>query len=111
MAANECDTNADTCCLGKNFVILEFTQRAANIYAYIKDIAPIVGVPIVSGGTAWDDPVTGQTYILVINKGLYHGNKMDYSLIKPNQIRDYGISLWDNAYDKSRNGKFSVELD
>ena len=61
MAANGCDTNADTCCLGKNFVILEFTQRAADVYAFIKDIAPIVGVPIVSGATAWDDPVTGQT--------------------------------------------------
>ena len=67
MAAKECDTNKDTCCLGNNFVILELIQRAAEVYAYIKDIAPIVGVPIVSGTTAWDDPVTGKTYILVIN--------------------------------------------
>ena len=108
---NECDTNADTCCLGRNFIILEFTQRAADVYAYIKDIAPVVGVPIVSGATAWDDPVTGQTYILVINEGLYYGNKMDHSLINPNQIRNYGIPLWDNAYDKSRNGELSIELD
>ena len=57
-AENECDTNADTCCLGKNFVILEYTQRTADVYAYMKDITPIVGVPIVSGATAWDDPVT-----------------------------------------------------
>ena len=111
MAANECDTNADTCCLGKNFVILEFTQRAADVYAYIKDIAPIVGVPIVSGATAWDDPVTGQTYILVINEGLYYGNKMDHSLINPNQITAYVIPLWDNVYDQSRNGELSIELD
>ena len=61
--------------MGKNFVILEFTQRAADVYAYIKDIAPIVGVPIVSEATAWDDPVTGQTYILVINEGLYYGEQ------------------------------------
>ena len=47
IAANECDTNADTCCLGKNFIVLEYTQRAADVYAYIKDIEPIVGVPIV----------------------------------------------------------------
>ena len=71
MAANECDTNADTCCLGKNFVIPEFTQQSADVYAYIKDITPIVGVPIVNGAMAWDDPVTGQTYILVINEGLW----------------------------------------
>ena len=90
---NECDTNADTCCLGKNFVILEFTQRTADVYAYIKDIAPITGIPIVSGATAWDDPITEQTYILVINEGLYYGNKMDHSLINPNQVRDYGVPL------------------
>ena len=111
LAENECDTNADTCCLGKNFVILEYTQRTADVYAYMKDIEPIVGVPIVSGATAWDDPDTEQTYILVINEGLYYGNQMDHSLINPNQIRDYGIPLWDNAYDKSRNGELSIELD
>ena len=111
MAANECDTNVDTCCLGKNFVILEFTQQAADMYAYIKDIAPIVGVPILSGTIAWDDPVTGQTYILVINEGLYYGNKMDHSLINPNQIRAYGIPPWDNAYNQTRNDELSIELD
>ena len=36
---------------------------------------------------------------------------MDHSLINPNQIRDYGIPLWDNAYDTSQNGELSVELD
>ena len=81
------------------------------MYAYIKDIAPIVGVPIVSGATAWDDPVTGQTYILVINEGLYYVNKMDHYLINPNQIRAYGILLWDNTDDQSINDELSIELD
>ena len=36
---------------------------------------------------------------------------MDHSLINPNQIRDYGIPLWDNAYDKARNGELSIELE
>ena len=109
MVVNECDTNADTCCLGKHCVILESTQRAVDVYAYVKDIAPIVSVPIVSGATDWDDPGTRQTYIMVINEGLYYGNKMDHSLIDPNQIREYGIPLWDNAYDKTRNGELSIE--
>ena len=81
------------------------------MYAYIKDIAPIVGVPIVSEATAWDDPVTRQTYILVINEGLYYGNKIEHSLINTNQIRAYGIPLWDNAYDQAKNGELSIELD
>ena len=47
----------------------------------------------------------------MINEGLYYGNKIDHSLINPNQIRAYGIPLWDNAYDQSINGDLSIELD
>ena len=90
-------------------MILEFTQRAADVYAHVKDIAPIVGVPIVSGATALDNPVTGKTYILVINKDLYYGNKMDHFLINPNQVRAYGSPLWNNAYATSWNGELSIE--
>ena len=60
-ARNECDTNAETCCLGENFVILEYTRRTADVYAYDKSLKPMEGVPIVSGATAWDDPMTNQT--------------------------------------------------
>ena len=35
---------------------------------------------------------------------------MDHSLVNPNQIRAYGIPLWENAYDQSRNGELSIEL-
>ena len=101
-AQNECDTNADTCCLGQNFVILEYTRRTADVYAYDKSIKPLENVPIVSGATAWDDPITKQTVILVINEALYYGTKLDHSLINPNQIRHYGIDFWDNPFDKER---------
>ena len=60
-AENECDTNADTCCLGRNFTILEYTRRTADVYVYDKSIKPTENVPIVSGATAWDDPTTGET--------------------------------------------------
>lgn len=64
---NECDTNADTTCLGKNFVILHFTTRTADVFPYDKSYQPMENVPIVSGATAYDNERTGQTYILVIN--------------------------------------------
>lgn len=101
-ASNECDTNADTCCLGKNFIILEPTRRTADVYAYDKSIKPIEGVPIVNGATAWDDPITGQTLILVINEALYYGTKLEHTLINPNQVRSFGIDFWDNPFDKER---------
>ena len=36
---------------------------------------------------------------------------MNHSLIHPNQIRAYGIPLWENAYNQSQNGELSIELD
>jgi hypothetical protein len=101
-AHGECDTNADTCCLGRNFLILHYTTRAADVYAYDKSYKPLEGVPIVAGATAYDDPSSGLTYILIFNKSLYYGTKLNHSLINPNQIRSYGIGFWDNPFDRQR---------
>ena len=98
-ARNECDTNADTCCLGANWIILHHTTRTADVYPNDKSYQPVENVPIVTGATAYDDPVSGATFILVINEGLFYGSKLDHSLINPHQIRANGIGFWDNPYD------------
>ena len=97
---NECDTNADTCCLGQNFCILQYTSRQADVYAYDTQIEPTKGVPIVSGATAFDDNRTGLTYILVFHESLYYGDKLDHSLVNPNQCRSFGLEVNDNPFDK-----------
>ena len=61
----------------------------------------MTNVPIVTGGTAWDDPLTGTTYILVFHEGLFYGPKLDHSLINPNQVRMHGLGYWDNPFDPS----------
>ena len=70
------------------------------MYPYDTSYKPISNVPIVSGATAYDDPDTGYTWLLVINEGLFYGNKLDHTLINPNQIRHYQIDYWDNPYDR-----------
>ena len=110
-ANNECDTNADTCCLGTNFVVLQSTYRTADVYAYDSSIKPVENVPIVTGATAYDDPVSGDTFILVFNESLYYGTSLDHSLINPNQVRSYGIPFWDNPYDDERGLGIAVDDD
>ena len=78
-ANNECDTNADTVCLGTNFVILNYTTRSADVYAYDKSIKPIENIPIVTGATAYDDTDSGKTTILVFHEALYYGKWLDHS--------------------------------
>ena len=109
VAVNECDTKIDTCCLGKNFMVLEYTLRTADVYTYDPSITPIKDVPIVTGATAWDHPTTNETFIIIINEALYYGDKLDHSLINPNQIRSFGIDFWDNPFDKERGLKIEAD--
>ena len=88
---------------------MEYTRQAVDVYAYDKSIKPIENVPIVSGATAWNDPVTGEIYILIINEALYYGKKLDHSLINPNQVRHYGIDFWDNPYDKVNGTRIDID--
>ena len=100
---NECDTNADTCVLGANFIPLSMTNRTADVYPYDRAYKPIANVPIITGATAWDDDKSGQTYILVFHESLFYGTKLDHSLINPNQVRVHGVDLWDNPFDRNHN--------
>jgi hypothetical protein len=70
-------------------------------------------VPVATVATAWDHPVTGQTFILVIHQALYFGKQLDHSLINPNQIRVTGIPVCDDPYDRYRHlgidiGEFTI---
>ena len=104
---NESDTNADTCCLGRNFIPLSYTNRSADVYPYHGDYKPLENIPIVSAATAYDHP-NGQTYILVVNEALYYGEKMDHSLLNPNQIRFNGLDYFDNPL---RDDELCIQID
>lgn len=109
VARNECDTNADTCCLGTNFTIMEYTSRVADVYGYDKSGSPAKDVPIVTGATAYDNPIDGNTYILVFHESLYYGTQLDHSLLNPNQLRYYGAQVYDNPFDTTRENPLLIE--
>ena len=89
-AWNESDSNADTCCLGNNFIVLQYTERTADVYPYDSSYSPLLNVPIGTGATAQDDPDTGITWLIIINEALFYGQEVDHSLLNPNQIRHFG---------------------
>jgi hypothetical protein len=94
----EMDTHADTCVLGPNFVILHYTNRECDVSPYTEVYESVKAVPIVSGATAWTDERTGLTYILVVNEALWMPNTVTTTLINPNQLRAYGITVQDNPF-------------
>ena len=50
----------------------------------------------------YNDLITNDKCILVLQKELYHGKKLDHTLINNNQVWHYGISFWDNDEDNAR---------
>ena len=90
-------------------MVQSFTNRTVDVYSYDTTVAPTCNVPIVTGVTAWDCPSNGATYILVFHESLFYGDKLDHTLINPNQIRHNGIDYWDNPYDQ-RHG-LCIEVD
>ncbi len=110
-AENECDTNANTCCLGRNIIVLNSTFRTADVYAYDTSIQPLDNVPIVTGATAYDDATTRRMFFLVFHEALYYGERLDHSLINPNQLRAYGVPFWGNPYDSDHRLSIKVHSD
>ena len=99
-AMNEADSNTDTCCLGVNFVVLSYTSCTADVYPYDTTYEPMKNIPIVSGATMFHHP-NGESFILVINEAPYYGERLDHSLLNPNQIRHNGVGFWGNPYDQN----------
>jgi hypothetical protein len=66
----ELDSHADTIVLGKNAIILRYTNRECNVAPYSDLYEPICNVPIVTGATAITSATTGETLILVFNEAI-----------------------------------------
>lgn len=92
------DTHADTCVLGSNFVILNYTGRVCDVSPYSPTYATIPNVPIVTGATAWSSPHTSETFILVIHEALWMGGTLSHTLVNPNQLRAFGTEIQDNPF-------------
>jgi hypothetical protein len=110
-SSNEMDSNANTCCAGSNFVVLSLTRRTTDVFPYDSSYQPLLNVPIVSAATAYDDPVSGRTFILILHECLYYGTKLDHSLINPNQLRSGGTPVWDNPFDINHDLSIECEND
>jgi hypothetical protein len=87
----ELDSHADTVCVGSNCRIMEYTQEMVNVEPYHPQYKVMQNVSIVQAASAYDDPETGITYILVFNQALDFTQSLPLTLVYPNQMRMNGI--------------------
>ncbi len=105
----EMDSHADTCVAGPNFMILEFTGEQCDVTPYTNDYEPITNVSVVNAATAYTDDLTGETVVLRFYQVLWYGKRMKMSLINPNQIQHYGVTVSDDPTDNTR--AFGISAD
>jgi hypothetical protein len=98
----EMDNHADTHALGRNCTVLNWTGRTCSVSPFSDRYHPITNVEVVTAATAFDDPLSGETTILIFHEALWLGEYMIDSLINPNQCRTYGISICDDPFDPHR---------
>jgi len=91
----ELDSHADTVCVGANCRIIEYKQDMVNVESYHPQYKAMQNVAIVQAASAYDDPETGVTYILIFNQALDFTQSLPLTLVNPNQMRMNGLIIDD----------------
>ena len=95
----ELDAHADMTVLGSNCVILSYMGKECEVSPYSSEYQAVWNVPVVTGATVWTNPTDGTAYLLVFHEFLWMGDKLDHTLVNPNQVRAYSVSIQDNPFD------------
>ena len=95
----ELDSHANTTVLGSNCVVLSYTGKECEVSPYSSQYEAVWNVPVVTGATVWTNAADGMAYLLIFHESLWMGDKLDHTLVNPNQLRAYGVSVQDNPFD------------
>ena len=66
---------------------------------YSSQYEAVQNVPVVTGATVWTNAADGTAYLLIFHESLWMGDKLDHTLVNPNQLWAYGVSVQDNPFD------------
>jgi hypothetical protein len=89
------DSHADTSCAGSNATVLELTREKVTVYSFSENLPAVKEVPIAPVLTIWESPDTGEVWGLIIHEALYFGDRLQGSLLCPNQLRAAGNQVHD----------------
>ena len=92
------DTHADTTVLGLNCVVLSYTGKECEVSPYLSQYEAVWNIPVVTV-VVWTNAADGMAYPLIFHESLWMGDKLDHTLVNPNQLWAYGVSVQDNPFD------------
>jgi hypothetical protein len=91
---SELDSHANMIVLGSCSFIFESTGRTCTVLPFSSELGQADNVPIVDGAIAYDNPDTGQAYILLVRNALYIPTML-HNLLPPFILRAGGVCVRD----------------
>ena len=95
----ELDTLANTTVLGLNCAVLSYMGKECEVSPYSSQYEAVQNVPVVTGVSVWTNAADGTAYLLIFHESLSMGDKLDHTLVNPNQLWAYGVSVQDSSFD------------
>ena len=95
----ELDTHADMTVLGSNCVVLSYTGKECELSPYSSEYKAVRNIPVVTGAMVWTNTMDGTAYLLIFHESLWMGDKLDHTLVNPDQLQAYGVSIQDNRFN------------
>ena len=91
---SELDSHANMIVLGKHCFPFESTGKTCSVKPFSSELGIAENVPIIDGAIAYEEPYTGETFILLMRNALYIPT-MDINLIPPFILRAGGVIVND----------------
>jgi hypothetical protein len=101
LSRNELDTHADTSCACANWC-MELTGEICEVTPFHTSYTPMQAIPVAQCCTVYTLTQTGREYLIVCDQMLWFGQKLNNSLLNPNQMRVYGIDVNDDPFDDTQ---------
>ena len=86
----ELDSHADTCVVGGNALVIQDYERTVCVCSYDSPIGLKDNCKLVSAVMAYDHPVSGKVYMLIVNQAILIPS-LRQALLCPMPMRDNGL--------------------
>jgi hypothetical protein len=83
----------------------------ATVHSFSDERKPFGEIPIGTIATSWTCGNSGETFLLLFPESLYFGKRLSTTLLCPNQIRDYGITVHDTPRRFDPTSKHAIITD
>ena len=100
-STKDLDSHADTIFCVSNCVIMYFTGKEYDVATYTEAYKIKKAVPIFHADTEYENTETGETTTLILNEAIWMGEIMYHTLVNPNQLRAYEMTVQDKHFSEA----------